>query len=68
MKKVYEKHWGFTDRLITTRKLKITLKDIYNVLELVLISWVGFGLLWFLFKFSSAMNSWNDLHNMMLGY
>jgi hypothetical protein len=68
MKKVYETHWGFMDRILTTRKLKLEWKDVFSVIEFLLLSWVGFGLLWFLYKFGLAMSAWNDLHNMMLGY
>ena len=68
MKKVYEKHWASPTRIITTRKLKLTMKDIFNVLELALISWAGFFLLKFMFDFGAAMEAWAELHQLMRGY
>ena len=45
MKKVYKKHWASPTRIVTTKSYKLTFEDIFNVLELVLITWIGFFLL-----------------------
>tara|TARA_Y100000592_G_C5366014_1_gene266085 strand:+ start:140 stop:298 length:159 start_codon:yes stop_codon:yes gene_type:complete len=45
MKKVYKKHWASPTRIITTKSYKFEMKDIYDVLEIAVISWIGFLLL-----------------------
>ena len=44
-----EKYWARfpSDRIITTRTRKLTFGDLFNVLELVALTWIGF----FLMKF-----------------
>ena len=65
-----EKYWPMfpSDRIITTRKRKITMGDIFNVCEFVLISAAGFFLLKFMFDFGSAMEAWSELDKLMRGY
>ena len=67
---IEEKYWPLfpSNRIITTRRRKITLGEVFSFMEMMLISLCGVYLIWFLFKFSSAMSAWSDLHNMMLGY
>ena len=45
-----------------------TVKQIFDVVELALISWVGFFLLKFMFDFSKAMEAWSELDKLMRGY
>jgi len=68
MKKVYEKHWTSPTRIITTKKYKLTMEDVFNVLEFTLISLAGFFLLKILFGFSVGMEAWSELHQLMRGY
>tara|TARA_R110002020_G_scaffold3623_1_gene16106 strand:- start:687 stop:830 length:144 start_codon:yes stop_codon:yes gene_type:complete len=42
-----------------------TVKQIFDVVELALISWVGFFLLKFMFDFSKAMEAWAELHRLL---
>lgn len=65
-----EKYWPMfpSDRIITTRMRKITMGDIFNVCEFVLISAAGFFLLKFMFDFGSAMEAWSELDKLMRGY
>ena len=65
-----EKYWPMfpSDRIITTRKRKITMGDIFNVCEFVLISAAGFFLLKFMFDFGAAMEAWSELDKLMRGY
>ena len=65
-----EKYWPMfpSDRIITTRMRKITMGDIFNVLEIALISWAGFFLLKFMFDFGAAMEAWSELDKLMRGY
>ena len=46
-----------SDRIITTRTRKITMGDVFNVCEFVLISAAGFFLLKFMFDFGAAMEA-----------
>ena len=57
-----------SDRIITTRKRKITMGDIFNVCEFVLISAAGFFLLKFMFDFGAAMEAWSELDTLLRGY
>tara|TARA_Y100000590_G_scaffold406921_1_gene496665 strand:+ start:472 stop:621 length:150 start_codon:yes stop_codon:yes gene_type:complete len=45
-----------------------TVKQIFEVVEIALISWVGFFLLKFMFDFGNAMEAWAELHQLMRGY
>ncbi len=45
-----------------------TVKQIFEVVEIVLISWAGFFLLKFMFDFGAAMEAWAELHQLMRGY
>jgi len=65
-----EKYWPMfpSDRIITTRMRKITMGDIFNVCEFVLISAAGFFLLKFMFDFGAAMEAWSELDKLMRGY
>ncbi len=68
MKKVYEKHWASPTRIITTKKLKLTMEDFFNVGEFVLILLAGFFLLKFMYDFGAAMEAWSELDKLMRGY
>ena len=68
MKKVYEKHWASPTRIITTKKYKLTMEDVFNVGELVLISLAGFFLLKIMFGFANGMEAWAELDTLMRGY
>ena len=68
MKKVYEKHWASPTRIITTRKLKLTMEDFFNVGEVVLLLLAGFFLLKIMFGFANGMEAWVELDNLMRGY
>jgi hypothetical protein len=45
MKKVFTKNWASPTRIITTKSYKFETKDIYNVLEVAILSWLGYLLL-----------------------
>tara|TARA_A100001515_G_scaffold16453_1_gene12007 strand:- start:227 stop:433 length:207 start_codon:yes stop_codon:yes gene_type:complete len=68
MKKVYEKHWASPTRIITTKKYKLTMEDVFNVGELVLILLAGFFLLKIMFGFANGMEAWAELDTLMRGY
>ena len=68
MKKVYKKHWASPTRIVTTKSYKLTFKDIFNVLELVLITWIGFFLINFLDDFASGMEALSDIDKVIRGY
>ena len=68
MKKVYEKHWARPTRIITTKKYKLTMEDVFNVGELVLILLAGFFLLKIMFGFTNGMEAWSELDKLMRGY
>jgi hypothetical protein len=55
MKKVYKKHWASPTR-------------IFNVLELVLITWIGFFLLNFLYDFAAGMQALSEIDKAIRGY
>jgi|TARA_R110001606_G_scaffold252868_1_gene400620 hypothetical protein len=65
-----EKYWAMfpSDRIITTRTRKITMGDVFNVCEFVLISAAGFFLLKFMFDFGAAMEAWSELDTLLRGY
>ena len=68
MKKVYKKHWASPTRIITTRSYKLTFKDIFNVLELVVITWIGFFLMKFMFDFAVGMEALSEIDKAIRGY
>jgi len=68
MKKVYKKHWASPTRIITTRSYKLTFKDIFNVLELVIITWIGFFLMKFMFDFAVGMEALSEIDKAIRGY
>ena len=68
MKKVYKKHWASPTRIITTKSYKLTFKDIFNILELVVITWIGFFLMKFMFDFAAGMEALSEIDKLMRGY
>ena len=68
MKKVYKKHWASPTRIVTTKSYKLTFKDIFNVLELVVITWIGFFLMKFLFDFAAGMEALSEIDKVIRGY
>ena len=68
MKKVYKKHWASPTRIVTTKSYKLTFKDIFNVLELVVISWIGFFLIKFMFDFAVGMEALSEIDKAIRGY
>ena len=68
MKKVYKKHWASPTRIITTKSYKLTFKDIFNVLELVIITWIGFFLMKFMFDFAVGMEALSEIDKAIRGY
>ena len=68
MKKVYKKHWASPTRIITTKSYKLTFKDIFNVLELVVITWIGFFLMKFMFDFAVGMEALSEIDKAIRGY
>ena len=68
MKKVYKKHWASPTRIITTRSYKLTFKDIFNILELVIITWIGFFLMKFMFDFAVGMEALSEIDKAIRGY
>tara|TARA_Y100000590_G_C15134297_1_gene793679 strand:+ start:445 stop:588 length:144 start_codon:yes stop_codon:yes gene_type:complete len=40
-------------------------KQIFDVVELALISWIGFFLMKFMYDFSKAMEAWSELHRLL---
>ena len=68
MKKVYKKHWASPTRIITTKSYKLTFKDIFNVLELVVITWIGFFLMKFMFDFAVGMEALLEIDKVIRGY
>ena len=57
-----------SDRIITTRMRKITLGDVLNVCEFVLILLAGFFLLKIMFGFANGMEAWSELDKLLRGY
>jgi|TARA_B000000532_G_C18790419_1_gene372369 hypothetical protein len=45
-----------------------TVTQIFEVVEIVLLSWVGFILLKIMFDFGMAMEAWSELDKIMRGY
>ena len=68
MKKVYKKHWVSPTRIVTTKSYKLTFEDIFNVLELVLIPWIGFFLINFLYDFAAGMEALSEIDKAIRGY
>ena len=68
MKKVYKKHWASPTRIVTTKSYKLTFKDIFNVLELVIITWIGFFLMKFMFDFAVGMEALSEIDKAIRGY
>ena len=68
MKKVYKKHWASPTRIITTKSYKFEMKDIFDVLEIALLSWIGFLLMKILFSFGAGIESLSEIDKLMRGY
>ena len=68
MKKVYKKHWASPTRIVTTKSYKLTFGDLFNVLELVALMWIGFFLMKFLFDFAAGMEALSEIDKMIRGY
>ena len=68
MKKVYKKHWASPTRIVTTKSYKLTLGDLFNVLELVALMWIGFFLMKFLFYFAAGMEALSEIDKAIRGY
>ena len=68
MKTEYKKHWASPTRIITTKSYKLTFKDIFNVLELVVITWIGFFLMKFMFDFAAGMEALSEIDKVIRGY
>jgi len=68
MKKVYKKHWASPTRIITTKSYKLTFKDILNVVEVALLSWICFLLMKLLFSFGAGIESLSEIDKLMRGY
>ncbi len=68
MKKVYKKHWASPTRIITTKSYKFEMKDIFDVLEIALLSWIGFLLMKILFSFGAGVEALSEIDKVMRGY
>ena len=68
MKKVYKKHWTSPTRIITTKSYKFEMKDIFDVLEIALLSWIGFLLMKILFSFGAGIEALSEIDKVMRGY
>ena len=68
MKKVYKKHWASPTRIITTKSYKFEMKDIFDVLEIALLSWIGFLLMKILFSFGAGIETLSEIDKVMRGY
>ena len=68
MKKVYKKHWASPTRIITTKSYKFEMKDIFDVLEIALLSWIGFLLMKILFSFGAGIEELSEIDKVMRGY
>ncbi len=68
MKKVYKKHWASPTRIITTKSYKFEMKDIFDVLEIALLSWIGFLLMKILFSFGAGIEALTEIDKVMRGY
>ncbi len=65
-----EKYWALfpSDRIITSRRRKLTFKDLFNILEFVVLTWIGFFLLKFLFDFAAGMEALSQIDKVIRGY
>ena len=68
MKKVYKKHWASPTRIITTKSYKFEMKDIFDVLEIALLSWIGFLLMKILFSFGAGIEALSEIDKVMRDY
>ena len=68
MKKVYKKHWASPTRIITTKSYKFETKDIFDVLEIALLSWICFLLMKLLFSFSAGIEALSEIDKAIRGY
>ena len=68
MKKVYKKHWASPTRIITTKSYKFETRDIFDVLEIVLLSWICFLLMKILFSFGAGIEALSEIDKVMRGY
>ena len=68
MKKVYKKHWASPTRIITTKSYKFEMKDIFDVLEIALLSWISFLLMKILFSFGAGIEALTEIDKVMRGY
>ena len=68
MKKVYKKHWASPTRIITTKSYKFEMKDIFDVLEIALLSWIGFLIMKILFSFGAGIEALTEIDKVMRGY
>jgi len=68
MKKVYKKHWASPTRIITTKSYKFQMKDIFDVLEIALLSWIGFLLMKILFSFGAGIEALSEIDKVIKGY
>ena len=68
MKKVYKKHWTSPTRIITTKSYKFEMKDIFDVLEIALLSWIGFLLMKILFSFGAGIEALSEIDKVMRDY
>tara|TARA_B100000085_G_scaffold148041_1_gene134764 strand:- start:426 stop:632 length:207 start_codon:yes stop_codon:yes gene_type:complete len=68
VKKVYKKHWASPTRIITTKSYKFEMKDIFDVLEIALLSWIGFLLMKILFSFGAGIEALSEIDKVMRGY
>ena len=68
MKKVYKKHWASPTRIITTKSYKFEMKDIFDVLEIALLSWIGFLLMKILFSFGAGIEALSEIDKVIRGY
>tara|TARA_B100002019_G_C21144522_1_gene534995 strand:- start:449 stop:655 length:207 start_codon:yes stop_codon:yes gene_type:complete len=68
VKKVYKKHWASPTRIITTKSYKFEMKDIFDVLEIALLSWIGFLLMKILFSFGAGVEALSEIDKVMRGY
>ena len=68
MKKVFTKHWASPTRIITTKSYKFETKDILNVLEVALLSWICFLLMKILFSFGAGIEALSEIDKVMRGY
>ena len=68
MKKIFNKHWASPTRIITTKSYKFETKDIFDVLEIALLSWICFLLMKLLFSFGAGIEALSEIDKVMRGY